>query len=109
VSAFRLGDSVPDFGAAVGALIDEVDLCHAPMRLDVSDVHREQSYAAWADNRSGLNLVMLDVSWHVGSPSRRKHNKFQPEATYRVSWMRLINSCERKKNGRTIFVGVAFL
>ncbi len=32
---------LPDFGAAVGALIDEVDLGHAPMGLDLPDVHRE--------------------------------------------------------------------
>src|ERR1019366_1479804 len=67
-----------DLGAAVGALIDEVDLRHTPMGLDVSDVHREQSYATGADNRSCLNFVVLDVGWHVGSPSQRKHGKPQP-------------------------------
>ena len=39
MSSFRLGNGLPDFGAAVGALIDEVDFRHAPMRLDVSDIH----------------------------------------------------------------------
>jgi hypothetical protein len=39
--SFRLGDRVPDLGATVGALIDEVDLRQAPMGLDVSDIHRQ--------------------------------------------------------------------
>jgi hypothetical protein len=41
MSSFWFGHGLSDFGAAVGALIDEVDLRHAPMRLNVSDVHRE--------------------------------------------------------------------
>jgi hypothetical protein len=32
---------LPNFGAAVGALIDEVDPGHAPMGLDFPDVHGE--------------------------------------------------------------------
>jgi hypothetical protein len=39
--SFRLCYRLPDFRTAIGALIDEVDLRHAPMRLDVSNVHRE--------------------------------------------------------------------
>ena len=69
--AFWPGYSLPDFAAAVGALIDEVDLGHAPMGLDVSDKHREKSQAAGAENRSVLSCVVLDVGWHVGSPSPR--------------------------------------
>jgi hypothetical protein len=69
MSAFWLGYSLPDFAAAVGALIDEVDLCHAPMGLDVSDEHRQKSQAAGAENHSVLSCVVLDISWHVGSPS----------------------------------------
>jgi hypothetical protein len=76
--SFWLGDRVPDLGAAVGALIDEVDLRQAPMRLDVSNVHRQQSYAAWADNRSGLDFVMLDIGWHDGSPSQPNGANFNP-------------------------------
>ena len=71
MSAFWLGYSLPDFAAAVGALIDEVDLCHAPMGLDVSDEHRQKSQAAGAENRCVLSGVVLDISWHVGSPSPR--------------------------------------
>jgi hypothetical protein len=79
--SFRLGDGVPDLGTAVGALIDEVDLRHAPMGLDVSNVHRQESYAARADDRSGLNFVMLDVGWHDGSPSRQNSVDFNPVLT----------------------------
>ena len=74
---FRFGYGLPDFGAAVGALIDEVDLGHAPMRFDVPDVHREKPYAAGADDRSCLDLVMLGVGWH--SALLRKHVNLNPE------------------------------
>jgi hypothetical protein len=70
MSAFWLGYGLPDFAAAVGALIDEVDLCHAPMRLDVSDKHWQKSQAAGAENRSVLSCAVLDVGWHFGSPHR---------------------------------------
>jgi hypothetical protein len=76
---FWFRDGLPDFGAAIGALVDKVDLRHAPMGLDVSDVHREQTYAAGADDWSCLDFVMLDVGWHLGSPSLRKHGNFNPE------------------------------
>jgi hypothetical protein len=51
------------------------------MRLDVPDKHRQRAYAAGAEDRSGLDFVMLDVGWHVGSPSQRKHVNFNPELT----------------------------
>jgi hypothetical protein len=91
MSAFWLGDSLPDFAAAVGALIDEVDLCHAPMGLDVSDEHRQKSQAAGAENHSVLSGVVLDISWHVGSPSPRSA-VISPEPAYRPRRMRIINS-----------------
>ena len=56
------------FGAAIRALIDEVDLRHAPMGFDLPDIHGKQSHTAGADDRSVLALVMLNVGWHVGSP-----------------------------------------
>jgi hypothetical protein len=71
MSAFGFGYGLPYFAAAVGALINEVDLCHAPMGLDVSDKHRQKSQAAGAENRSALSSMVLDVGWHVGSPSPR--------------------------------------
>ena len=71
MSAFRLGYGLSDFAAAVGALIDEVDLGHAPMGLDISDEHRQKSQAAGAENRSALSCMVLNVGWHIGSPSPR--------------------------------------
>lgn len=69
VPLLRPCDGLPDFGAAFGALIDEVDARHAPMGLDLPDKHRQQSYAAGADDWSFVDFVMLDIGWHVGSPS----------------------------------------
>jgi hypothetical protein len=71
---FRLGYGLPDFGAAVGALIDEIDLRQAPMRFYFSHKHRKQSDAAGTDNRGCLDFVMLDVGWHIGSPSAEARN-----------------------------------
>jgi hypothetical protein len=89
--SYRLRYRLPDFGAAVGALIDEVDLGHAPMGLNVSDKHRQKSQAAGAENRSVLSCVVLDVGWHVGSPSPRSA-VISPEPAYRPRRMRIINS-----------------
>jgi hypothetical protein len=79
--SFRPGDGVPDLGAAIGAFIDEVDLRQAAMGLDVSNVHRQQSYAAWTDDRSRLDLVMLDIGWHDASPSQQNSVNFNPAPT----------------------------
>jgi hypothetical protein len=109
VRPFRLGHGLPDFSATVGALIDEVDLCHAPMRLDVSHIHRKQSDAAGADNRVRLDdVVMLDVGWHVGSPSQQVN--FNPGSKPTASNQTpIINSIERLRNIHTILVHVTFL
>ena len=70
----RLDDGLPDFRAAVGAFIGEVDLRHAPVRFDFADKHRK-SDAARADDEGWLGVVlMVDVGWHVGSPQE------EPEA-----------------------------
>ena len=61
-------DGLPDLGAAIRALVDEVNLGHAPMGFNFPDKHGQQSYTAGADDRSILALVMLNVGWHVGSP-----------------------------------------
>jgi hypothetical protein len=103
-------NGLPDFGAAIRALIDKVDFRHAPMRLNVPHIHRQQSDAAGAEDRRCLTfVVVLDVGWHVGSPSRRKLGKFQPRSTYRVRATPIINSFERTRNETTIFACVAFL
>ena len=63
----RLHDGLANFGATVGAFIGEVDLRHAPMRLDVTHKHRK-SDAARTDDERRFDAVMMDVGWHVGSP-----------------------------------------
>src|SRR5687768_8979754 len=64
----RLHDRLPNFGAAVGAFKGEVDLRHAPMRLDVPYKHRNPD-AARTDDESRLDVVvMVDIGWHVGTP-----------------------------------------
>jgi hypothetical protein len=73
MSQFGLCHCLSEFGAAVEALIDEVDLRHVPMELNVSNVHGE-TYAAGTHNHSWLKFVVLDVGWHVGSPSQWKHS-----------------------------------
>jgi hypothetical protein len=108
--AFGLCDRLPDFAAAVGALIDEVDLRHAPMGFDVSDEHGQQSQAAWADNRGFLNLMVMHISWHVGSPCIAKARSISArELTYRVRSGPFINSRERMKNSSTLLACVTVL
>jgi hypothetical protein len=69
VPRLRLGHGLSDFGAAVGAFEDEVDLRNIPMRLNLADKHRQQPKAAGADNRSHFDdMVMLNIGWHIGSP-----------------------------------------
>src|SRR4051812_6092338 len=45
----RLDHRLPDFSAAIKTLIDEVDLRHAPMRLDVSHIHMKVHAARTGD------------------------------------------------------------
>jgi hypothetical protein len=61
----RLCYGLSDFAATVGALIDEVDLRHVPMRFDVPDIHREKSQATGADDRTSLKFVMMHVGRHA--------------------------------------------
>jgi hypothetical protein len=48
------------------------------MGFHVSNVHRQLPDAAGADDRRDLDFVMLDVGWHVGSPSQRKRSNLNP-------------------------------
>ena len=72
--SFRPGHGLPDFGAAIRTFKDDIDLRPAPIRRDVANVHRQNSDAAGADNRDclGLDVVVVNVGWHVGSP---RHNE----------------------------------
>jgi hypothetical protein len=64
------GHGLPDFGAAIRAFKDDVDLRHAPIGRDVADEHRQNSDTAGADNRDylGFDFVVMNVGWHVDSP-----------------------------------------
>jgi hypothetical protein len=54
--------------AATGAFVREVDLCHAPVRLDVAHKHRKPD-AARTDDEGRFDMIVLeDVGWHLGSP-----------------------------------------
>src|SRR5207342_410521 len=66
----RLGHRLPNLRATVGAFIGEVDLRHAPVWCDVLDVHRK-ALTAWTDHEGRFGVVMVDIGWHVGSPTRR--------------------------------------
>ena len=77
VPSLWLYDGVPDLGAAVGALVDEVDLRHAPVGFDVPDEHGKQSDASGADDRSCLDFVMVHVGWHV-SPLLQRESQPAP-------------------------------
>src|SRR4029077_2258807 len=76
VQQFRLGHRLSDFRATVRAFIDEVDRRHAPVRCYVLDVHR-QAHTARADHEGWFGVVMVDIGWHVGSPTR--HSTLVPD------------------------------
>ena len=70
VPTLRPGHGLPDFGTAIRALEHDIDLRHAPIGRNVANDHRQNSDAAGADYRDGLglDLVMMHIGWHVGSP-----------------------------------------
>ena len=74
---FRLHHGPANLGAAVGAFISEIDLRHAPMRLDVAHIHRN-SDAARTKDEGGFNIVMMDIGWHVGSPQEDTQESISP-------------------------------
>src|SRR2546430_15603620 len=66
----RLDHGPTDFGTTVGAFIGEVDLRHAPMRFDVPHMHRKPD-AARTNDESRLDIVvMMDIGWHLDSPTK---------------------------------------
>jgi hypothetical protein len=71
--SFRLDDGPGDAGAAVGALENEIDLLHAPMGLNIADMHGN-TQAAGAYHHGLLEFVVLDISWHGGSPRTWKRD-----------------------------------
>src|SRR4051812_5975668 len=104
----RLADRLSDLGAAIGAFIDEVDLGETPVRLDLAHIHRQEAHARRANHRRYLDiLMMLYISWHLGSPSqattkpRAKATAGRPEA--------VINSFEQRRNRGRLSFAVTFL
>jgi hypothetical protein len=110
---FRLHNGLADFRAAVGAFISEVDLRHAPMRLDVAHIHRN-SDAAWTQDEGGFNIVMMDIGWHVGSPQEDTQESIHQwsltrSEAYASGVQAIMNSREHTKNVHTILTCVAYL
>src|SRR5882724_13440967 len=71
----RLHHGLANLGAAVGAFIGEVDLRHAPMRLDVAHEHRKSDAARTNDEGWLCVIVIMDIGWHVGSPQEKLPRK----------------------------------
>src|SRR5262245_42285174 len=57
---FRLYDGSANFSAAVRAFIGEVDFRHAPMRLDVAQIHGQSDAARTNDEVRFDIVVMMD-------------------------------------------------
>ena len=110
---FRLYDGSANFGAAVRAFIGEVDLRHAPMRLDVTQIHL-QSDAARTKHEGRFDVVvMMDIGWHVGSlPKKTYSRKHAPviltrRGAYASPRRAIMNSREHRQNVPTILACVA--
>jgi len=73
VPQLRLDHGLAKLGAAVGAFISELDLRHAPVRLDVPNEHRKPD-AARANDEGRLDVIVLvDIGWHHYSPRGSIH------------------------------------
>src|SRR6266571_5846618 len=104
----RLPDGLPDLGAAISAFIDEVDFGKAPMRLNIAHVHWQEPHTSGANHRRDFDiLMMLYISWHLGSPSQAT-TKPRAEATAGGAGA-VINSFEQRRNGAGLSFAVTFL
>src|SRR4030081_496698 len=99
----RLDHGLLYFRTAVGAFIGEVDLRHAPMRLDGAHEHRK-SDATRTNDESRLDvIVMVDIGWHVRTPHGSIHQYPVTRLTAYASVANpIMNSREHRKNDRTI-------
>ena len=91
---------LPHRRTAVGAFIGEVDLRRAPLWCGVLEVHR-QVLTAWADHEGWFGVVMVDIGWHVGSPTRQSAIVPDPKAGYASAAATIMISCEHRENDRT--------
>jgi hypothetical protein len=73
VPQLRLDHGLAKLGATIGAFIGELDLRHAPMRLDIPNKHRKPD-AAWTNDEGWLDVIVLvDIGWHLYSPQGKFH------------------------------------
>ena len=112
VPHFRLHDGSANFGAAVRAFIGEVDLRHAPMRLDVAQIHGQSDAARTKDEGRFDIVVMMDIGWHVGSPQEDTQESIHQRSltrreTYASAAKAIMNSREHRQNVPTILTCVA--
>jgi hypothetical protein len=104
----RLPDGLSDLSAAISAFIDEVDLGKAPMRLDLAHIHWQEPHTGGANHRRDFDiLMMLYISWHLGSPSQAT-TKPRAKATAGRPKV-VINSFEQRRNGGRLSFAVTFL
>ena len=111
---FRLHDGSANFGAAVRAFISEVDLRHAPVRLDVAQIHSQSDAARTKDEGRFDIVVMMDIGWHVGSPQEDIQESIHQwsltrRKTYASAAKTIMNSREHRQNVPTILACVAYL
>jgi hypothetical protein len=118
VPHFRFYEGLANLGAAVGALIGEIDLRQAPMRLHVAHEHWKSDTARTDDEVRFDIVVQMDIGWHGGSPQESFQQTFKKAFTgssrprqkvYAFGVHAIMNSRERKKNIRTIPACVAYL
>ena len=111
---FPLHDGSANFGAAVRAFISEVDLRHAPVRLDVAQIHSQSDAARTKDEGRFDIVVMMDIGWHVGSPQEDIQESIHQwsltrRKTYASAAKTIMNSREHRQNVPKILACVAYL
>ena len=90
---------LPHLRAALGAFIGKVDLRRAPMWCGLLEVHR-QVLTAWADHEGWFGVVMVDVGWHVGSPTMDSASSPTRKPAYASAAATIMTSSERRGNDR---------
>jgi hypothetical protein len=78
------------------------------MRFDLANIHRQEPHAGGANHRRDFDiLMMLYISWHLGSPSQATT---KPRAEANAGGVgAVINSFEQRRNGEGLSFAVTFL
>src|ERR1700730_352946 len=78
------------------------------MRFDLANIHRQEPHAGGANHRRDFDiLMMLYISWHLGSPSQATT---KPRAKATAGCVdAIINSSEQRRNGERLSFAVTFL